>query len=562
MATLPLDDWLRQAEQALRAAGLSGRNAYAALCRQVAAELDLPAHLWLDGPDVPPSVSLPPPPVDPSVDLFGLAYERFFPEVFKAEFGQFFTPAPLARLVVALTGVEPGDRVLDPTCGAGTFLTLAAAEGATVHGIEVDPELAALCRLNLALHRLPAHAVARADLFAAAVDGPYDVILANPPFSVPITDPAVLARYTLARGRRRVQSDVLFLEAAHARLRPGGRLGVVLPWSIVTNPRFADLRAWCDQHFVRRAVVGLPEGVFRPFGGAAGRATVLVLEKRPATDTPIISAMVSDLGYDPRLQRLVPTHPDGLADLADAARSGTAPTVPAGTATWSPAAHLARSGAAPDRRLRRLVELAPIDRRSLRVDDETALTEIDLADVDKNTGEVTSARVRTPTDIRGSKAELFTGDLVLARMRPSLNNVALVRPPRADLPPRIFGSSEWVRMVPQAHPHFVLTASRSPFVRAQLGATGGQTRPRASIAAIEAVEVPVPADHVVAMLDQVVGQAHAVRHAARLRMDQASEAYAAWGRGELEDSHLEAILTELVARTTNPHTGLGGEDGT
>jgi SAM-dependent methyltransferase len=542
----PLDTWLVEAEQSLRAAGMTGRRAYAAVCRCLSRQLDLPKDLWLDGPDLPAGLDLAPPPLDGTVDLFGLAYERFFPEVFKAEHGQFFTPAPLARLVVALTGVHPGDTVLDPTCGAGTFLVLAAELGASVHGIEVDPELAALCRLNLALHEVPADRVRVDNLFAAEPRRPFDVILANPPFSVPITDPTVLARYTLAHDRARQQSDVLFLEAAHARLRPGGRLGVVLPWSVVSNPRFASLRAWLAERFVRKAIVGLPEGVFRPFGGAAGRAALVVLEKRPASAAPWIAAMVDHLGYDPRRNRVVPTLPDGLADLATAARAGTAPLAPADSPHWSPVAITHRSSIAPGRTIASLGSLATLDRRALKVGPHERLTEIDLADVDKNTGEVTAAREKSGQDIRGSKAELFPGDLVVARMRPSLNNVALVRPPDPTLPERIFGSSEWVRLVPRSHPHFVLTAARSEFVREALADTGGQTRPRASVQAIENAEVPVPSPAAVALLDRIIGDAHRVRARARLRMDHATEAYAAWGRGDIEDADLQAILTELL----------------
>jgi len=559
MSALPLDHWLRQAEQTLRAHGLSGRSAYAAICRRLARELRLPAHLWLDGPDIPSSVSLSPAPLTDGVDLFGLAYERFFPEVFKSEFGQFFTPAPLARLVLTLTELRPGDRVLDPTCGAGTFLTLAADAGAEVWGIEVDPELAALCRLNLALHGVPPNRVRRADVFAHPPEDTFDAILANPPFSLPITRPEVLARYPLANGRQKVQSDVLFLAAAHQMLRPGGRLGVVLPWSLIANPGFSSIRAWLDTHFARRAVVGLPEGVFRPFGGAAGRAAVVVLEKRPADDRPRVSLMVEHLGYDPRLKRVVPTQPDGLRQLTDAVIAGTAPMAPPEAACWSPATLQTDSGIAANRPTQSLSELAPVQRRALRVGSTTTLTEVDLADVDKHTGEVTACRARTADQIRGSKAELFRGDLVVARMRPALNNVALVELPATDLPERIFGSGEWVRMVPVAHPHFVLTAARSEFVRAQLQATDGQTRPRASVKAIAGAEVPVPSAPLVELLDTVVGRAHRLRHEARLQMEEAAAAYAAWGRGELSEADLEAILTRLrdrpIAHAQPPNHG-------
>jgi len=542
-----LDQWLLTAEQSLRAHGLTGRAAYAAVCRKLAEVLDLPAALWVDGPDVPADLALPPPPMADGVDLFGLAYERFFPEVFKSDFGQFFTPAPLARLVLALTGVRPGDRVLDPTCGAGTFLVLAGeVPGVTLGGTEVDPELVGLCRLNLALHGLDPTAVRQADAFVPdSEDGAWDVIVANPPFSVPIERTDVLRHYTLARGRSRVQSDVLFLEAAHRLLRPGGRLGVVLPWSLVSNPRFAELRAWADVLFVRRAVVGLPEGVFRPFGGAAGRAAVVVLEKRPAAPRPWIATMVDELGYDPRRSRLVRTQPDGLSRLARDAIAGRAPTVGAHETEWSPSRLLSVSGVAQKRPTVPLGQLAPVHKRRLRPSPESNVTEVDLADINKHTGEVSVAHARSGADIRGTKAWLEPGDLLVARMRPALNNVALLHPPLDSVTTPIVGSTEWVSLVPHSRPAFALVAARSEFVRRQLADTGGQTRPRTTAEAIAAAQVPLPPDDLQQQLNRVVKDALDVRLAARLRLDAAQAAYAEWGRGELDNDGLRAALDAL-----------------
>ena len=174
---------LRAAEDRLRSFGLSGRAAYAALCRDLARRLDLPPHLWLDGPDAPAEAGLDRLPLTAEMDLFGLAYERFFPEVFKAEHGQYFTPRPLAELMADVAGVGPRDRVLDPTCGAGSFLVAASQRGADVDGIEVDPELVALCRLNLKLHGIDPRAVKRSDLFRDPLpfdeDDRWDVVLAK-----------------------------------------------------------------------------------------------------------------------------------------------------------------------------------------------------------------------------------------------------------------------------------------------------------------------------------------------------------------------------------------------
>ena len=66
----------------------------------------------------------------------------------RAELGQWFTAAPIARLAIAaLDGLAPDERVLDPTCGDGAFLAAALAAGArSVVGVEIDPHAAARAR--------------------------------------------------------------------------------------------------------------------------------------------------------------------------------------------------------------------------------------------------------------------------------------------------------------------------------------------------------------------------------------------------------------------------------
>jgi tRNA1(Val) A37 N6-methylase TrmN6 len=491
------------------------------------------------------------------LDFFGLAYERFFPEVFKAERGQFFTPQPLVELMVDLARVRPGETVLDPTCGSGTFLVIAGSRGADVDGIEVDPELVALCRLNLKLHGLNPRSVRHADLFRDEEDGRWDVILANPPFSVDITHPDALRRFSLAEGRARVSSDELFLEAAWRRLKPGGRLCAVLPRSILANQSHAALREWLEARFIRRAIITLPEGLFRPFGGAAARAGVLVLQKRPAAIQPWLMAHVSHPGFDPTRKVFRRTEPDQLGQLRLALRSAKpgAPTeegdlhmwVPGDQGGWLPEAMLIRTGIGEDVPRTTLGELATIDTPRVRPSEDPTdmYTEVDLADVDKQTGEVTAARARKGGEFSGTKTCFSEGDIVFGRIRPNLNNVALVRRPDPRLPELLCGSSEWVRIAPHRVAGFVLVAARSSFVRAQLAATEGQTRPRVRASEIPTLEVPLPPADVQVRMDAMIQGAIEQRLAARQVLDAVRDLYEAYGRGELDAGALMQALEGL-----------------
>ena len=55
-------------------------------------------------------------------DVIGFIYEDLIPGEERHQLGQFYTPKPIAELIVKWSVRSPDDRVLDPGCGSGTFL--------------------------------------------------------------------------------------------------------------------------------------------------------------------------------------------------------------------------------------------------------------------------------------------------------------------------------------------------------------------------------------------------------------------------------------------------------
>jgi type I restriction-modification system DNA methylase subunit len=86
---------------------------------------------------------------DPLGDLYMAAISY-------GEHGQFFTPHHIASAMAAMVGVQDGQRVLDPACGSGTILLMAAkqAPGALFYGIDLDERCAKMCAINLLLRGL------------------------------------------------------------------------------------------------------------------------------------------------------------------------------------------------------------------------------------------------------------------------------------------------------------------------------------------------------------------------------------------------------------------------
>jgi type I restriction enzyme M protein len=151
--------------------------------------------------------------------------------------------------------------------------------------------------------------------------GKFDVLLTNPPFGakIPIKGAAVLSQYELgykwARDKTTKQPvqttqleekrspQILFLERCLQLLKPGGRMGIVLPESILGNPSYEYIVAFIQRHTLVRGIVTMPEPLFKTSGkgGTHTKVAVLLLEKRAgAKDHDIFMSDVKWCGHDSR----------------------------------------------------------------------------------------------------------------------------------------------------------------------------------------------------------------------------------------------------------------------
>lgn len=169
--------------------------------------------------------------------------------------------------------------------------------------------------------------------------GYFDVIVTNPPFGskIPIKDRNILEQFSLAhiwennkktgtwtktdRLQSSVPPEILFIERCTQLLVPGGRMGIVLPDSILGSPGLGYIREWLIQNHRIIASIDLHVDTFQPHNGT--QTSVLILQKKTKeqkdteektgamADYNIFMAMVEKVGHDKRGNPLFKRDKDG-----------------------------------------------------------------------------------------------------------------------------------------------------------------------------------------------------------------------------------------------------------
>lgn len=222
-------------------------------------------------------------------DQFGKIYEDLLLSLQSAgNAGEFYTPRALTSFVVEMVNPKLGEKVFDPACGTGGFLTSViehlrknevhtaedeAVIKETIQGIELKPLPHMLCVTNMILHGInaPTNILHDDSLSRPIKDiGPeerVDCIVANPPFGGSVKD-GILANFP--KSFQTKETADLFLVLFQKLLKPNGRAGIVLPDGSLTGEGVkARIREkWlteCNLH----TIIRLPNSVFAPYATVA-----------------------------------------------------------------------------------------------------------------------------------------------------------------------------------------------------------------------------------------------------------------------------------------------------
>lgn len=412
------------------------------------------------------------------VDALDAIFEALVSRVAKGQKGQFFTPRHVVDFIVRKLAPKQGEVVVDPACGSGAFLAHARAHarGVVTWGCDVDGRAIRIARLLALAGGADEAKLLRDDGLRTTALPVADVVATNPPFA----GRADAEGFAVAREVRTPERDVLFLERSLELLRPGGRLGIVLPYNKAAGEAFTRLRRFLFERASVREIVGLPRETFMPH--TSQRCFVLFAERRAPGERPSLREKTR-LSSSTRAGKDAAGEPTAEGhDLGGRLRGVTRTLAELGDAlVLAPERHLVSAGEGTplgELVIERVERLEPSEIGRAAVIDTTHARDgvLDLA-----------AARRAAEPPRSAKKRARSGDLVVSRLRPYLRQIALV-------PETVAVSPEYFVLGPRTPGDdlaYLLPFLLSPAVQATLAsAQEGGHHPRVPRASLFAIRVP------------------------------------------------------------------------
>lgn len=281
---------------------------------------------------------------DSALDVKGRAFQKVLAPAVRAGMGQYFTPDKIVRFIARIASPSLNDLILDPFCGSAHFLTIClklVQEQTTykskksfyefafgkLHGIEKSDQMVRVAMTDMRLHGDGHSNIRCTDALLNFFNYPdihpesFDLILTNPPFGSLLGNEALkqLGEFELAKGKKNVPLEVLGLERCVQFLRPGGRLGIVLPDGILANKNMRYVREWLESQCKIRAIISLPIETFAPFGANVKTNIIFARKWRKGEskkDYSIFLSRVDKVGYDAAGRTKESVELDKIADEA------------------------------------------------------------------------------------------------------------------------------------------------------------------------------------------------------------------------------------------------------
>jgi type I restriction enzyme M protein len=293
---------------------------------------------------------------DAERDAVGDAFEVFIDHALKGGQGQFFTPRNVVKMTIDMLDPTTEDLIIDPACGSGGFIieclrhlwSKVEEEGIKykwpdneieiekqkvaidkIRGIDKDYFLGKVCKAYMAIL-----GDGRGGIFCEnSLDvpsnwstktrekiqlGTFSMVVTNPPFGkkINVEGEKLLSQYdigykwkknkkegTWEKGKLKDKEapQYLFIERCIHLLKPGGKMGIVLPDGIFGNDQLGYIRNIISDNCQIVAVVDVPKETFMPH--TSTKTSILFVKKLAKTvtkDYPVFMAVAEKCGHDRR----------------------------------------------------------------------------------------------------------------------------------------------------------------------------------------------------------------------------------------------------------------------
>lgn len=237
------------------------------------------------------------------MNLLGTIYESMLKEMRDAagDSGEFYTPRAVVKFMVEMVNPSIGEKVLDPACGTGGFLTetythlseacktvndLSIIQEKSIFGQEAKPLPYLLVQMNLILHGLEYPQITFGNTLERKIseigeNEKVDIVLTNPPFGGEEED-GIKANFP--PDMQTAETALLFLQYIMRKLKKydgktNGRAAVVVPDGFLFGKGVCEkIKEALVQKMNLHTIVRLPFGVFEPYTPI--RSNILFFENR------------------------------------------------------------------------------------------------------------------------------------------------------------------------------------------------------------------------------------------------------------------------------------------
>lgn len=217
---------------------------------------------------------------DVDSDVKGDAFEYFLKESTASgnDLGEYFTPRHIVKTMVKLVNPKIGEKVYDPFCGTGGFLiesfrhiwntmprnsiTIDMLRENTIYGNEIT-NTARITKMNMILAGDGHSNIHMSDSLANPVDGKYDIVLANMPYSQQTKHGNLYDLPTTNGDSICVQHCMKAISSTS----DNGRMAIVVPEGFLFRKDLAKSRELILKNCNLQSIISLPQGVFLPYTG-------------------------------------------------------------------------------------------------------------------------------------------------------------------------------------------------------------------------------------------------------------------------------------------------------